>query len=162
AENNVVSRACIDGGPGLQPAGTGNPVTLTIPITACALHGPDTPPTKPGEPPLRARDADVTGGYYQPVSVRAGGQQAIALERLRRGGSGRRGQQLVGGANHPRAGASVGRLARQPGRNGRGRVPAHRPVSRPPPRRHTVLAQTSPDARSRWRSIASREDHDAT
>ena len=47
----------------------GAQVTLTIPSNACALHGPDTPPTKMGEPPLRPRDADVTGGYYQPVSV---------------------------------------------------------------------------------------------
>jgi hypothetical protein len=84
SENNVVSRACV-GGSGLQPAGMGPSVSLTMPITACALHGPDTPPTKPGEPPLRPRDADVTGGYYQPVSVRlkASGDQAFGLERLR-------------------------------------------------------------------------------
>jgi hypothetical protein len=83
AENNVVSRACL-GGEGLMPAGMGISVALSIPPTACALHGPDTPPTKPGEPPLRPRDADVTGGYYQPVSVRlrASGDQAFGLERL--------------------------------------------------------------------------------
>jgi hypothetical protein len=83
AENNVVSRACADG-PGLQPAGMGVLVALTVPVTACALHGPDTPPTRPGEPPLRPRDADVTGGYYQPFSVRwpAPGEQAFSLERI--------------------------------------------------------------------------------
>jgi hypothetical protein len=60
-------------------------VSVVVPATACALHGPDTPPTKPGEPPLRPRDADVTGGYYQPLSVRllATGDQAFGLERLR-------------------------------------------------------------------------------
>jgi hypothetical protein len=83
AENNVVSRACVDG-PGLQPAGMGVTVALTVPVTACALHGPDTPPTKPGEPPLRPRDADVTGGYYQPFAVRWRGpdELAFALERI--------------------------------------------------------------------------------
>jgi hypothetical protein len=84
SENNVVSHDCATGS-GLQPAGSGPMVMLTIPPTACALHGPDTPPTRAGEPPLRPRDADVTGGYYQPVSVRlpASGDQAFALERLR-------------------------------------------------------------------------------
>jgi hypothetical protein len=84
AENNVVSHDCATGS-GLQPAGMGPVVSVTIPPTACALHGPDTPPTRPGEPPLRPRDADVTGGYYQPVSVRlpASGDQAFGLERLR-------------------------------------------------------------------------------
>jgi hypothetical protein len=85
AENNVVSRACLAGGDGLMPVGMGVTVSVPIPPTACALHGPDTPPTKPGEPPLRPRDADVTGGYYQPVSVRlrTSGEQAFGLERLR-------------------------------------------------------------------------------
>jgi hypothetical protein len=84
AENNVVSRQCL-GGSGLQPVGKGLTVSVVVPATACALHGPDTPPTKPGEPPLRPRDADVTGGYYQPLSVRllATGDQAFGLERLR-------------------------------------------------------------------------------
>jgi hypothetical protein len=82
AENNVVSKACL-GGEGLQPAGDGPRVALTVPVTACALHGPDTPPTKPGEPPLRPRDPDVTGGYYQPIEVSlAAGEQAFALERI--------------------------------------------------------------------------------
>jgi hypothetical protein len=82
AENNVVSKACLTG-EALQPAGGGPAVAVTVPITACALNGPDTPPTRPGEAPLRPRDPDVTGGYYQPLEATlAGGERAFALERI--------------------------------------------------------------------------------
>jgi hypothetical protein len=55
-----------------------------LPLDGCLEFGPDTPPSKPGEPPLRARDADVTGGYYQPVRlVLPPDDQAIALVRIR-------------------------------------------------------------------------------
>jgi hypothetical protein len=82
AENNVVSEACVSGD-GLQAAGAGPQVAVTVPLTACSLHGPDTPPTKAGEPPLRPRDPDVTGGYYQPLAVTLpAGERTFALERV--------------------------------------------------------------------------------
>jgi hypothetical protein len=83
AENNVVAHDCAVGGKDLMPlAETGPAITVTIPSNACSLNGPDAPPTKPGEPPLRARDADVTGGYYQPIGVRVGTMQGFVLERI--------------------------------------------------------------------------------
>lgn len=66
AENNVVGRDCLftaDGDVGQH----GLDVVATAPTKACSLFGPDTPPMMPGMPPLRPRDADVTGGYYLPV-----------------------------------------------------------------------------------------------
>ena len=40
-----------------------------MPFDACTLFGPVTPPPEPGQPPIRPRDPDVTGGYYLPVRV---------------------------------------------------------------------------------------------
>jgi hypothetical protein len=83
AENNVVANDCSQAGKQLEPIGESGPrITVTIPATACALNGPDTPPTKMGEPPLRARDADVTGGYYQPIEVKVGEARSFVLERI--------------------------------------------------------------------------------
>ena len=50
--------------------------TATVPVDACALFGPDTPP---GD--FRPRDPDVTGGFYQPVRVESLG--LIAFDRQR-------------------------------------------------------------------------------
>jgi len=83
AENNVVANDCGQQGKQLEPIMEGGPrITVPIPMNACALNGPDTPPTKMGEPPLRARDADVTGGYYQPIEVKVGAARAFVLERI--------------------------------------------------------------------------------
>ena len=83
AENNVVANDCGQQGKQLEPLEESGPrITVPIPMNACALNGPDTPPTKAGEPPLRARDADVTGGYYQPIEVKAGVARAFVLERI--------------------------------------------------------------------------------
>ena len=83
AENNVVSNDCSQAGKQLEPIIESGPrVTVTIPASACALNGPDTPPTKMGEPPLRPRDADVTGGYYQPIEVKVGAVRSFVLERI--------------------------------------------------------------------------------
>src|SRR5262249_43781039 len=63
------------------PAATMMAVT---PSDACSLFGPEPPPQKPGQPPLRPRDPDVTGGFYQPVRVRIEGtDDAFALERVK-------------------------------------------------------------------------------
>jgi hypothetical protein len=87
AENNVVARSCSSGTGELMPLpDLGLQTIVMVPVNACALNGPDAPPVKPGEPPLRARDADITGGYYQPigVTISAGGATAtaFALERI--------------------------------------------------------------------------------
>jgi hypothetical protein len=87
AENNVVSSACSVTLTGLESLPVSGPlVQVPIPIKACSLHGPDTPPTKPGEPPIRPRDPDRTGGYYQPVAVQLIGlpeqPMAFGLTRL--------------------------------------------------------------------------------
>ena len=80
-ENNVVASACV--GDGLMDVGSATPSTsATMPANACALFGPDPPPTPPGQPPLRPRDPDVTGGYYQPLRARQGDVTAFVLERV--------------------------------------------------------------------------------
>jgi hypothetical protein len=87
AENNIVARSCAGGTGDLMPVlDRGLQAGIDVPGNACALNGPDAPPVKPGEPPLRARDADITGGYYQPIGVklREGDETAtaFALERI--------------------------------------------------------------------------------
>jgi hypothetical protein len=76
AEANAVSGACLQG-----PDDSGPSPTLTAPIPsgvrasdkmvidACQLFGPQTPPPVAGQPPIRPRDPDVTGGFYQPLRV---------------------------------------------------------------------------------------------
>jgi hypothetical protein len=54
----------------------------TVPANACALFGPDPPPQMMGQPPLRPRDPDVTGGYYQPLRLVDGEVTGFALERV--------------------------------------------------------------------------------
>jgi len=54
---------------------------------ACSLFGPITPNPKPGQPAARPADADVTGGYYQPVRMtwyedNGDQQMAFTLERI--------------------------------------------------------------------------------
>ena len=76
-ETNSVSAACLDDA-GVRPiAGEGRSVTTTVPVDACALFGPDTPP---GE--FRPRDPDVTGGFYQPVRVESLGLVAFDRHRV--------------------------------------------------------------------------------
>lgn len=84
-ENNVVSSECLGAaGQVVAIAGGVLQADATLPLDGCLLFGPETPPQKPGEPPFRARDPDVTGGYYQPVRVTlSGGVEAVALVRLR-------------------------------------------------------------------------------
>ena len=68
-ENNVVGASCLEddvhpfGEPGLQTTGA-------VPADACTLFGPDTPAPRPGQPPFRPRDPDVTGGYYLPDAAK--------------------------------------------------------------------------------------------
>jgi hypothetical protein len=82
-ENNVVAGACL-GDEAAVPAGSGATVQTTVPLDACQRFGPDPPPQMPGQPPLRPRDPDITGGYFQPVRATDGdgGITAFGLERI--------------------------------------------------------------------------------
>ncbi|HET9627811.1 MAG TPA: hypothetical protein VFP84_40915 [Kofleriaceae bacterium] len=62
-EDNAVSTACLDAG-NLVPLGAQATVTAALPSNGCLQFGPETPPGN-----FRPRDADPTGGYYQPVRV---------------------------------------------------------------------------------------------
>ena len=67
-ENNSVSTVCLD--QDYLPGMVGDsPTTYTAPVPAdsCQLFGPETPPAAAGQPAIRPRDPDVTGGYYLPV-----------------------------------------------------------------------------------------------
>jgi hypothetical protein len=69
ASANIVSDDCLAAAV-RSIDGQTNPVSATVPADACALFGPQPPPTPAGAPPARPRDPDATGGYYQPVRVR--------------------------------------------------------------------------------------------
>lgn len=87
SENNSVSRECL--AEGTEPIAAAPSVSAPLPNDGCARFGPDTPPSPPGQPPLRPRDPDVTGGYYQPVRALlqaasgTGEQVSFGLERIR-------------------------------------------------------------------------------
>lgn len=80
-ENNVVASACTGNGD-VMDVGDGPSVSAPIPSNACALFGPDPPPQMMGLPPLRPRDPDITGGYYQPLRLTEGDVTGFALERI--------------------------------------------------------------------------------
>ena len=85
SSNNAVGDDCIYGASSLPDRGA--TITTKIPIGACSVFGPTPPAPAPGETPRRPHDADVTGGYYQPIRVLAkpGGAQitpAIGLTRI--------------------------------------------------------------------------------
>jgi hypothetical protein len=74
AEDRTVNPACLRD---LPSVGDGVDAAFAVPDDACALFGPEAPP---GE--FRPRDPDSTGGYFQPVRVRLGDADSVALERL--------------------------------------------------------------------------------
>jgi hypothetical protein len=79
AEANAVSRDCLDAPDEAGPA----PTFMTIlPGDGCMTFGPQPPPVQPGQPQIRPRDPDVTGGFYQPLRVRleAAGETDTAFE----------------------------------------------------------------------------------
>lgn len=85
SSNNVVNDSCVTGGAEIDAGGTAIPAT--IPQSACMVFGPVTPAPAPGQPPVRPHDADVTGGFYQPIRALAalGGAElpaAIGLTRI--------------------------------------------------------------------------------
>jgi len=64
AESNQVASACVMAPLGATVAAT---FQAPLPADACSLFGPIAPPPQAGQPPLRPRDPDSTGGYYVPV-----------------------------------------------------------------------------------------------
>ncbi|MDB4955328.1 MAG: hypothetical protein JWO36_2897 [Myxococcales bacterium] len=74
-EDNAVSDACL--GNAVIDLGAAPTVTATIPADACITFGPDVPPGG-----FRPRDADPTGGYYQPVRADAELELAFGFSRI--------------------------------------------------------------------------------
>jgi len=58
--------------------GTGPGASGAMPMQACQLFGPNSPPPSPGQPSPRPTDPDATGGYYLPVVVESPGSQWTA------------------------------------------------------------------------------------
>jgi hypothetical protein len=83
AEANAVSSECLDAP---EEAGPTPTFMATLPGDGCMTFGPQPPPVQPGQPPIRPRDPDGTGGFYQPlrVTLQAAGntEVAFALERI--------------------------------------------------------------------------------
>jgi hypothetical protein len=75
-EDNAVSNACLDPAH-LVALGTQAAVTAPLPADGCLDFGPETPPGN-----FRPRDADPTGGYYQPVRADVAGHVAFGLSRI--------------------------------------------------------------------------------
>lgn len=82
-EDNVISDRCLTDSFREIP-GRGLSVRTQIPEDACMLFGPQLPPGDGMQAP-RPRDADATGGYYQPVRARTLGMTAMGLVRIRCG-----------------------------------------------------------------------------
>src|SRR5262249_27908122 len=67
SSNNVVNDDCLGAQAVAMLPDRGLEIQATIPIDACSVFGPTPPAPLPGQPPIRPHDADVTGGYYQPI-----------------------------------------------------------------------------------------------
>jgi hypothetical protein len=86
AESNAVSSACT-GVPDAGVTTSGQTFDAPVPIKACQLFGPIAPPPANGQPAVRPRDPDSTGGYYLPVqvlfpSLATGALSGFAMERI--------------------------------------------------------------------------------
>ncbi len=77
-EDNAVANGCLE--VDVVELGSGSTVTGTVPSDACQRFGPDT--TMPG---FRPRDADSTGGYYQPTRAESSDLDLVgfALTRIK-------------------------------------------------------------------------------
>ncbi len=77
ADNASVSADCLRDDAVIAIPGGGPTVTAATPAEACTTFGPEVASAED-----RPQDADVTGGYYQPVRVRFGERTAFGMERL--------------------------------------------------------------------------------
>ena len=72
-ENGSVSAACL-GPDGIAPIGDARGgISAALPASGCVEFGPETQSAE-----IRARDPDVTGGYYLPIRARVAGSGASA------------------------------------------------------------------------------------
>jgi hypothetical protein len=78
AENTPVSQACLT--EDLPASAQGAQASIRTPSATCVSFGPLAPPSSSGT--LRPTDPDATGGYYQPIRLDLGAQQAIFRERI--------------------------------------------------------------------------------
>ncbi|AKU92103.1 hypothetical protein [Vulgatibacter incomptus] len=70
AELGPVSTECMQvSGESLVPFGEGFAASGKLPADGCRNFGPEAPTAKPGEPPGRPVDPDVTGGFQQPLRL---------------------------------------------------------------------------------------------
>lgn len=86
AESNAVASACAQP-PDAGAAATGQTFVAAMPAKACQLFGPIAPPPVAGQPAVRPRDPDSSGGYYLPVhlwlpNLQTGPASGFALERI--------------------------------------------------------------------------------
>jgi hypothetical protein len=81
ADYNSVADGCLDG-TSVTQLGTSASLDILVPKDACATFGSEPPSASGNEPPVRAFDPDVTGGYYQPLGVTVGSTQGIGGIRL--------------------------------------------------------------------------------
>jgi hypothetical protein len=81
-ENNTVASGCTSSSDSIVELGMGPTAMGDLPLEACSLFGPDPPPQMTGQPPLRPRDPDVTGGYYQPIRLQTDALLGFGLERI--------------------------------------------------------------------------------
>ncbi len=75
-EDNAVPVPCV-AGEALIDLGVGPTAMGELPADGCLNYGPDTPPGG-----FRPRDADSTGGYYQPVRAEIDGLLSFGLSRI--------------------------------------------------------------------------------
>jgi hypothetical protein len=85
AELGPVNRACLEReADAILSLGTGLSVTAPAPEDGCRLFGPEPPPAIGDQPAGRPVDPDITGGYYQPLRIFAGDDDAdLTLYQLR-------------------------------------------------------------------------------
>lgn len=65
-----------------ESLGSGGEAEAVLPEDACQRFGPQRPDPKPGEPSGRPVDADVTGGFYQPVVAWLDDTAALGATRI--------------------------------------------------------------------------------
>jgi len=83
AELGPVASACIEGQAGALIAfGEGAEARGALPKDACRSFGPEVPAPQPGEPAGRPVDPDETGGFFQPVILRADGDVSLGRTRV--------------------------------------------------------------------------------
>jgi hypothetical protein len=86
SESNAVASACA-APPDAGATSVGQTFTPAMPSKACQLFGPIAPTPAPGQPAVRPRDPDSTGGYYLPVQLwlpdlPSGPASGFAFERI--------------------------------------------------------------------------------